>query len=98
PVAQASRPREKEASESLPPRRWLPLLSLRRDGWKFRALFANSALAHRLGRTDDWVVIYFHNDRHTGQRTIVTEERGELRGRRVVRGREDECRQYYRER
>jgi hypothetical protein len=74
---------------------WLPLHAVRRNGWKYRALFSNTALAHRLGRTRDWVVIYFSNDMHRGQRTVVTEQRGTLRGRRVVRGREAECRLLY---
>jgi putative hydrolase len=30
-----------------------------------------------------------------GQRTVVTETRGDLRGRRVVRGRERECSGHY---
>lgn len=72
----------------------LPLLSLRQGGWKYRALFSTTALAHRLGRTADWTVIYFHNDKYKGQRTVVTEDRGDLRGKRVVRGREEECRRY----
>jgi hypothetical protein len=74
---------------------WLPLLYTRRDAWRYRALFSNTALAHRLGRTHDWVVIYFDGDGASGQRTVVTETRGDLRGRRVVRGREAECRAYY---
>jgi hypothetical protein len=74
---------------------FLPLYFVRRRGWKCRALFANTALAHRLGRTRDWVVIYFSNEEHQGQRTIVTEERGPLRGQRVVRGREAECQERY---
>jgi hypothetical protein len=71
---------------------WLPILHADRDGWSFTAMFSNTELAHRLGRTDDWVVIYFHEDHGPeGQSTIVTEQRGRLRGRRVVRGREQEC-------
>src|SRR5262249_17061575 len=66
---------------------WLPISRMRRGGWQYRALFSNTALAHRLGRTHDWVVVYFENGTATGQRTIVTENRGDLRGRRVVRGR-----------
>jgi hypothetical protein len=31
----------------------------------------------------------------SGQRTVVTETRGDQRGQRVVRGRERECRAYY---
>jgi DNA polymerase (family 10) len=76
---------------------WLPLFIADRDGWRFRALYSNTALAHRLGKTNDWVVIAFHDGFNSGQRTIVTETRGDLRGRRVVRGRERECRLYYQE-
>ena len=38
----------------------------------------------------DWVVIYFERDGHEGQCTIVTEYRGPLTEKRVVRGRENE--------
>ena len=72
---------------------WLPVLHAERGAWHFTALYSNTALAHRLGRTGDWVVIYFHRDaRPEGRRTIVTETQGAARGRRVVRGREAECR------
>src|SRR5262249_41409161 len=74
---------------------WLPLLNTKQHGWRLRALYSNTALAHRLNQTRDWVVIYFHDGQTSGQRTIVTETRGHLRGRRVVRGRERECRLYY---
>lgn len=75
---------------------WLPILHTDRGSWSFTALFSNSALAHDLGRTHDWVVIYFgHSDGPEHQRTVVTETRGLLEGRRVVRGREAECRQHY---
>ena len=70
---------------------WLPILHTERDGWHFTALFSNTAKAHELGRTDDWVVIYFYDDDHReGQHTVVTETHGPLAGRRVVRGREAE--------
>jgi putative hydrolase len=75
---------------------WLPILHTERGPWQFTALYSNSALAHQLGRTHDWVIVYFHtDDQSEGQRTIVTETQGSLRGRRVVRGRESECREYY---
>ncbi len=74
---------------------WLPLFVGDRGGWRFRALYSNTALAHRLNRTHDWVVIAFHDGFSSGQRTVVTETRGDLRGHRVVRGRERECRTYY---
>lgn len=72
---------------------WLPVFQARRGRWYFRALYSNTATAHRLGQTRDWVVIYFQDGPNAGQRTIVTETRGERRGQRVVRGREQECRE-----
>jgi Helix-hairpin-helix domain len=75
---------------------WLPLLHTVRNGWHFTALYSNTARAHQLGRETDWVIVYFHKDNHAeGQRTVVTETRGEAAGRRIVRGREEECRTYY---
>ena len=75
---------------------WLPILHTERDAWHFTALFSNTARAHDLRRTDDWVVVYFHSDSEPeGQHTIVTETRGSLIGKRVVHGREQECRAYY---
>jgi putative hydrolase len=75
---------------------WLPILHTERDGWHFTALFSNTGRAHDLGRTRDWVVIYFYNDQHEeGQHTVVTETRGSLIGMRVVRGREAECRKFH---
>jgi hypothetical protein len=74
---------------------WLPLFRTRKGGWYYRALYSNTALAHRLKQTHDWVVIYFDDGLVSGERTVVTEVRGDLRGRRVVRGREGECREHY---
>lgn len=71
---------------------WLPVLHTVRGPWHFTAMFSNTARAHELGRTGDWVGIYFHRDAtQEGRRTIVTETQGPARGRRVVRGREAEC-------
>ena len=77
---------------------WLPILHTRREGWKFTALFSNTAQAHELGKTDDWVVIYYDRDddeERERQVTVVTEASGDLKGKRVVRGRESETRRYY---
>ena len=75
---------------------WLPVLHTEKDNWHFTALFSNTARAHQLGRTRDWVVIYHYDDHHReGQHTVVTETRGPMAGRRVVRGREAECRVHY---
>ena len=76
---------------------WLPVLHTGRDGWHFTLLYSNTARAHELKRTRDWVVVYFYDDHHQeGQVTLVTETRGPLAGKRIVRGRELECRNYYR--
>lgn len=94
--------REKAVRGELPtiaPRRfnpkheaWLPVLHTRRDDWEFTALYSNTQRAHELGTTHDWVVIYYHRDRREDQCTVVTVNRGPLEGRRVIRGRESECR------
>ena len=77
---------------------WLPILHATRQGWHFTALYSNTARAHQLDRVKDWVVISFYDDRHhEGQHTVVTETRGAATGRRVVRGRELECGDYYSE-
>ncbi len=68
-----------------------PVLTMKRNGWTFRATFSQSPLAYRLGQARDWVVIQFENATQQGERTIVTETRPPRTGRRVVRGREPEC-------
>lgn len=71
---------------------WLPILHTQRQDWHFTALFSNTARAHELGKTDDWVVLYFHTDHGSeAQCTLVTETSGPMEGQRVVRGREVEC-------
>jgi len=98
--------RDKAAAGKLPtisPKRfnpdgksWLSILHTQRDNWHFTALYSNTARAHELGRTGDWVVIYFYDDHHQeGQHTVVTETHGPLVGRRVVRGWEQEVEEYY---
>lgn len=76
-------------------RRWLPILHTSRGEHHFTALFSNTERAHRLGMTGDWVVIYGDRGRTDDQWTVMTAQGGPLRGRRVVRGREDECARYY---
>ena len=98
--------RQKASADQLPritPQRfnpenkaWLPILHTTHDRWHFTALYSNTARAHQLGRTTDWVVIYFYDAHHReGQHTVVTETHGSQQGWRVVRGRETECLQYY---
>jgi DNA polymerase (family 10) len=74
---------------------WLPILNTKRSGWSFTALFSNTALAHRSGKTHDWVVIYYEKGGQQQQGTVVTATHGKLSGRRVIRGRERESRDYY---
>jgi hypothetical protein len=75
---------------------WLPVLHTERGDWHFTLIYSNTARAHELKRTRDWVVVYFYDNHHEeGQCTVVTETRGALAGLRVVRGREAACREYY---
>jgi DNA polymerase (family X) len=75
---------------------WLAVQHITRDGWHFTVLYSNTARAHELGYTRDWVVIYYYDHDHSERQcTVVTEHSGDLAGCRVVRGRESECRQYY---
>jgi hypothetical protein len=72
-------------------RAWLPILHTDVEGWSLTALFSNTARAHNLGMTRDWVIVYYERNGDEGQVTIVTEWHGPLVGRRVARGREAEC-------
>jgi hypothetical protein len=74
---------------------WLPVLHARHEPWDYTALYSNTARAHELGKTRDWVVIYYQSDGQAGQCTVVTAGFGPLKDRRVVRGREPECEAYY---
>jgi DNA uptake protein ComE-like DNA-binding protein len=75
---------------------WLPILHTQQGAWHFTALYSNTGRAHELGRSRDWVVIYYYDGDHVeGQSTVVTETHGVLKGRRVVRGREAECTEHY---
>jgi DNA polymerase (family X) len=82
------------------PRReaWLPILHTMQGERHYTALFSNTARAHDLGKTHEWVVIYVDGGRGERQYTVVTASRGPMKGKRVVRGREVECLAVYRER
>jgi hypothetical protein len=71
-----------------------PVLSTTRDGWTLTAKFSNTERACRLQTTRDWVVITFEAEGQRGEAVVVTETHGPYVGRRVVRGREAECRQH----
>ena len=67
---------------------WLPVLHTQRAGRGYTAMFSNTARAHRLGKTHDWVVIYVDHDGGDYQATVITAERGPRRGERIVAGRD----------
>jgi hypothetical protein len=69
---------------------WLPVLHTTRGPRHYTALFSNTPRAHSLGATRDWVVLYW-DGAGEGQATVITARRGPLAGRRIVRGREEEC-------
>lgn len=67
---------------------WLPILHTTRGDRHYSAMYSNTAKAHQLGRTRDWVVIY-RDDAQGGQWTAVTSSRPTLaagRGSRVIKG------------
>lgn len=76
---------------------WLPIMKMTLEGWHFTALYSNTARAHELQKTHDWVVIYYEpaEGGQEAQNTVVTETSGPLTGKRVVRGREEATRRYY---
>lgn len=74
---------------------WLPILHTHRGDRHYSVLFSNTARAHELGTTHDWVIIYRDDHRGDGQWTVITSLFGEFRGRRIVRGREGECWDFY---
>jgi len=74
---------------------WLPILHTSRSGRDYTALFSNTAHAHELGKTRDWVVLFCDNGDIENRFTVITSEFGPLRGQRIVAGREAECAAYY---
>lgn len=70
---------------------WLPVLHTTRGHRHYTALFSNTARAHALNKTGDWVVLYYDGPEGERQCTVITAEFGRLKGRRIVRGREAEC-------
>jgi len=97
--------REKAASGQLrmiAPRRfnptheaWLPILHTQRGERHYTALFSNTPRAHQMGKTRDWVILYYENGSGERQCTVITAQREPLKGHRIVRGREGECLAHY---
>jgi DNA polymerase (family X) len=74
---------------------WLPILHTQRGDRHYTALFSNTARAHRLGTIHDWVILYQDGESGQHQCTVITSRHGPLEGRRIVRGREAECQEYF---
>jgi putative hydrolase len=75
---------------------WVPILHTQRGPRHYTALFSNSPLAHQLKKTHDWVILYYDDDHHgEHQCTVVTGRHPPFVNKRVVRGREDDCKSYY---
>ena len=74
---------------------WLPILHTVRNGRHYTALFSNTAHAHELDKTRDWVVLFCDNGDTEHRFTVITSEFGRLEGQRIVAGREAECEKYY---
>jgi hypothetical protein len=74
---------------------WLPILHTQRVGRHYTAMFSNTARSHEFGKTHDWVVIFRDDAKDHGHWTVITSSFGKLQGKRIVRGREPECADYY---
>lgn len=72
-----------------------PFLHTTRDGRRYTALYSRSPLAQQYRKEHDWVVIEREDPGPNPRWTVVTEWRGVMKGKRVVRGREVECYRYY---
>jgi hypothetical protein len=77
---------------------WLPILHTQRGARHYTALFSNSALAHRLKKTQDWVLLYYDDDHGERQCTVITSHQAPFSGKRIVRGREEDCAAYHQSR
>lgn len=68
-----------------------PFFHTTRDGRRYSALYSRSSQALQFHKEHDWVVIDLEEPGPNPRWTVVTERRGVLKGKRVVRGREAEC-------
>lgn len=74
---------------------WLPVLHIQRRDRRYTAFYSNAAPAHPADASDDWVVIYRNDEVNHGRWTVITGRYNNLRGKRIIPGREFECAQYY---
>ncbi len=74
---------------------WLPILHTQRGTRHYSAMFSNTALAHSLKKTREWVILYYDDDHGEHQCTVITSHQAPFSGKRIVRGREEDCASYY---
>lgn len=74
---------------------WLPILHTERGDRHFTVMFSNTARAHELNTTKDWVIVFRDDPKSHGRWTVITSQFGKLQGCRIVRGREDECLEFF---
>jgi hypothetical protein len=74
---------------------WCPVLHATRGKRHYTALFSNSERAHDLFKSREWVVLYFDGHDGESRATVVTADFGRACGRRIIRGRENECEAHY---
>lgn len=74
------------------------VLTTQRGERRYAVLYSPTPLARRLRRDRDWVVIDLEHGGSNPRWTVVTERRGVLKGKRVVRSREVECFWFYKTR
>jgi len=67
---------------------WLPILHTVCGERHYTALFSNTAHAHKLGKTQDWVILYYDGGASERQSTVITSQFGALKGQRIVRERD----------
>jgi len=77
---------------------WLPVFHTTRDQRHYTALFSNTARAHKLNKTREWIVLFYDGQNGERQATVITAEFGPMKGLRIVRGREGECEEHYAQR
>jgi putative hydrolase len=73
---------------------WLPIPHTQRGSRHYTALFSNTARAHQLCKTGDWVILYYDGRGGERQATVITSQFGALKGNRIVHALEEECAQY----
>ena len=70
---------------------WLPILHIQRGKRRYTAMFSNTAMAHQLKKTRDWLLLYFDDGHGEHYCTIVTGRSAPFAEKRIVRGRERDC-------